>query len=226
MFHPVPLSHLAGRGFTPERRTPMDGDHERLDAVWMPAGNWRRPSTPPRGPRTRGMHCRRSQGSARECRLIDVGTLGKIEAHGPQAGAFLDRVYTGKFDSLKVGMDAATPHARRERVDHRRRRNRAARAGSLLFHDDHRQLRHHIPRTRRLANLVVDAGRSRQSHGPPRPAFNLAGPRSREVLSKLTALDVSEAAFPYLGVREAKVCRLSRRASCAWASSRPDPAGT
>ncbi len=27
--------------------------------------------------------------------VIDVGTLGKIEAHGALAGEFLDRVYTG-----------------------------------------------------------------------------------------------------------------------------------
>src|SRR6202008_5204221 len=53
MFHPVPLSHLAGRGFTPERRTPIDGDHERLGAVWMPAGNWRRPEYYRRGGRSR-----------------------------------------------------------------------------------------------------------------------------------------------------------------------------
>jgi len=36
--------------------------------------------------------------------LIDVGTLGKIEIYGPQAGLFLDRVYTGRFSDLKVGM--------------------------------------------------------------------------------------------------------------------------
>ncbi len=36
--------------------------------------------------------------------IIDVGTLGKIEAHGAAAGAFLDRVYTGQFSTLKVGM--------------------------------------------------------------------------------------------------------------------------
>jgi sarcosine oxidase subunit alpha len=45
-------------------------------------------------------------------------------------------------------------------------------------------------------------------------AVNLAGPKSREVLSRLTPLDVSPAAFPYLTVREAEVagafCRLLR----------------
>src|ERR1044072_9236742 len=42
----------------------------------------------------------------------------------------------------------------------------------------------------------------------------VAGPRSRAVLSQLTRIDLSDAAFPYLGVREAEVagvrCRLMR----------------
>jgi sarcosine oxidase subunit alpha len=37
-------------------------------------------------------------------------------------------------------------------------------------------------------------------------AMNLAGPKSREVLAKFTDADLSPAAFPYLGVREASVC--------------------
>jgi sarcosine oxidase subunit alpha len=45
-------------------------------------------------------------------------------------------------------------------------------------------------------------------------ALNLAGPRAREVLGGLTKLDVSAAAFPYMGFREAEVagvpCRLLR----------------
>ena len=43
MYHPVPLKLLAGRSFYPERRTPVDERHAALGAVWMPAGNWRRP---------------------------------------------------------------------------------------------------------------------------------------------------------------------------------------
>ena len=35
--------------------------------------------------------------------LIDVSTLGKILVTGPDAGAFLDRVYPNRFSDLKVG---------------------------------------------------------------------------------------------------------------------------
>jgi sarcosine oxidase subunit alpha len=42
-------------------------------------------------------------------------------------------------------------------------------------------------------------------------AMNLAGPRSREVLGRLTALDLPAAAFPYMTLREADVAGVSCR---------------
>jgi sarcosine oxidase subunit alpha len=53
MFHPVPLAHLAGRGFHPHRRTPLHDEHEKLGAVWMPAGDWQRPEYYARAGETR-----------------------------------------------------------------------------------------------------------------------------------------------------------------------------
>ena len=44
-----------------------------------------------------------------------------------------------------------------------------------------------------------------------RAAFNLAGPASREVLQALTDIDLSEEAFPFLGVREGKVAGVDAR---------------
>jgi sarcosine oxidase subunit alpha len=44
-----------------------------------------------------------------------------------------------------------------------------------------------------------------------RAAFNLAGPASRELLQPLTDIDLSEAAFPFLGVREGKVAGIPAR---------------
>ena len=35
--------------------------------------------------------------------LLDASTLGKIEVKGPDAGEFLDRIYTNTFSTLKVG---------------------------------------------------------------------------------------------------------------------------
>ena len=35
--------------------------------------------------------------------VCDVSTLGKIDIQGPDAGVFLDRIYTNMFSTLKVG---------------------------------------------------------------------------------------------------------------------------
>jgi len=211
MFQSVPMSHLAGRGFSPERRTPVDADHESLGAVWMPAGNWRRPAYYRRDRLTR------EESIAAEVRalrggigLIDVGTLGKIEAHGSQAGEFLDRVYTGHFGSLKVGMtryglmldesgvivdDGVIARLAPEVFYFTTTTGNSA----ALF----RELVRLATWWRMPVSLVNLTGHF--------AAFNLAGPRSREALARLTSLALDDAAFPYLGVREAKIANVPAR---------------
>jgi len=44
-----------------------------------------------------------------------------------------------------------------------------------------------------------------------RAAFNFAGPQSREILQKLTNVDLRDEAFPYLGVRSGNVAGVSAR---------------
>ena len=63
----------------------------------MWTGAWRRPHSygPDAGAEARHVH--------RAVGLIDVSTLGKILVRGPEAGAFLDRVYPNRFSDLKVG---------------------------------------------------------------------------------------------------------------------------
>jgi sarcosine oxidase subunit alpha len=210
-FHPVPMAHLAGRGFTPERRTPADAEHERLGAVWMPAGNWRRPEYyARRGESREACIAGEVRAVRRGVGLIDVGTLGKIEAHGPRAGEFLNRVYTGRFDSLRVGM---------------------TRYGLMLDEsgiviDDGVIARlaeetfYFTTTTGNSAAIFRELGRLATWWGISVPlvnltgqlaAYNLAGPRSREVLARLTSLDLAHAAFPYLGAREAIVAGVQAR---------------
>ena len=71
----------------------------------MPAGVWQRPEYYAAAGQVAA-----SMRSATKCAavrdgvgLIDVGTLGKIEVHGPHAAEFLERVYTGRFADMKVG---------------------------------------------------------------------------------------------------------------------------
>jgi sarcosine oxidase subunit alpha len=214
MFHPVPLAHLAGRGFHPHRRTPLHETQEKLGAVWMPAGDWQRPEYYARAGETRRDSI---DGEVRSVRtgvgLIDVGTLGKIEAHGAAAGEFLDRVYTGLFSTLKVGMtrygllldesgvivdDGVIARLGAERFYFT---TTTGNSGTLF-----REFGRLATMWRLPVGLVNLTGHF--------AAFNLAGPKSRAVLAELTKLDLSHAAFPYLGVREAEVagvpCRLMR----------------
>ena len=214
MFHPVPLAHLAGRGFHPQRRTALHAEHEKLGAVWMPAGDWQRPEYYARGSEDRTASIEAEVRAVRTgVGVIDVGTLGKIEAHGPLAGELLDRIYTGQFSTLKVGAtryglaldeagvivdDGVIARLGAERFYFT---TTTGNSGTLF-----RELGRLATLWRMPVGLVNLTGHF--------AAFNLAGPRSRAVLSQLTHLDLSHSAFPYLGVREAEVagvrCRLIR----------------
>jgi sarcosine oxidase subunit alpha len=211
MFHPVPLSHLAGRGFMPMRRTPIDDAHAASGAVWMPAGNWRRPEYYRRAGLDRAQCIAAEVGAVRTgVGLIDVGTLGKIEAHGAEAGRFLDRVYSGRFETLKPGMT----------------RYGLMLDESAVIIDDGviarlaQDVFYFTTTTGNSATIFRELGRLATWWGMPvglvnltgqLAAFNLAGPRSRAVLAQLTTIDLNESAFPYLGVREGKVAGVPAR---------------
>ena len=214
MFHPVPLAHLAGRGFHPHRQTALHGEHEKLGAVWMPAGDWQRPEYYARPGETRQASIDAEVKAVRTAvGLIDVGTLGKIEAHGAAAGELLDRVYTAQFSTLKVGMtrygllldesgvivdDGVIARLGDERFYFT---TTTGNSGTLF-----REFGRLATMWRLPVGLVNLTGHF--------AAFNLAGPSSRAVLSELTTLDLSQSAFPYLAVRETEVagvrCRLMR----------------
>ncbi len=214
MFHPVPLSHLAGRGFMPERRTALDREHEALGAVWMPAGNWRRPEYYALPGKTREEAILAEVGAVRtRVGLIDVGTLGKIEVHGPDAVEFLERVYTARYANLKIGMSRYGLMLDESGVvvDD----GVVGRLGAESFY--------FTTTTGNSATLFREFGRLVTWWGLSVGlanltghycAFNLAGPDSRAVLAEHTALDLTDEAFPYLGIREGLIagapCRIMR----------------
>jgi sarcosine oxidase subunit alpha len=211
MYHPVPMKHLAGRGFSPERATPLAARHRDHGAVWMLAGNWRRPEYYERAGETREQSIAAEVAAVREAAgIIDVGTLGKLEIHGPQAGAFLDRVYTGHFSDLAIG---ATRYALL--LDE---------AGTIL--DDGVVARlgaeayYFTTTTGGSATVYRELLRLNAQWGLQcalvnvtghRAAFNLAGPRSRELLAQLVSIDLGDAAFPYLAIKEAAIAGVQLR---------------
>jgi len=187
---PVPLGLLAGPHHEPMKRTPMHHRHAALGATWMDMGPWKRPLV--------------YTSVDAECRavheavgLIDVSTLGKLDIKGTDAAGFLDWIHPNRFSDLKVG-----------RV---RYRVMLDDAGIIL--DDGTVARlgedHFFLTTGSGSVELVEewlewwlAGSDRCVHVTDvtgaLAAINLAGPKSRDVLARLTDLDLSPEALPYL----------------------------
>jgi sarcosine oxidase, subunit alpha len=107
-YTPVTLGALAGeaRGplFKPTRRTPIDAWHAANGARWEPVADWRRPYCYRRAGEDVAAAVNREITNTRaRVGLLDASTLGKILVRGPDAAAFLDRVYTGTMSTLKPG---------------------------------------------------------------------------------------------------------------------------
>ncbi len=210
-FHPVPMAHLAGRGFAPYRRTPLHSRHERAGAVFMQAGTWLRPEFYMTRGKTRLEAVREEAAAVRTgVGIIDVGTLGKMEISGPGAAIFLERIYTGRFVNMKVGTtryalmldDAGVI------VDD----GVVARLGEQRFYfttttTGSANVYREITRLNTIWGMEVGIVNATGAYA----AVNLAGPRARESLAGLTNLALSAEAFPYLGVREAEVAGVPAR---------------
>ncbi|WP_417603711.1 sarcosine oxidase subunit alpha family protein [Primorskyibacter flagellatus] len=107
-YTPISMGVIAGeaRGalFQPVRQTPIHAWHERHDVHWEPVGHWRRPYCYPRGEEDHAQAVIREVNAVRQSLgLLDASTLGKIIVKGPDAGRFLDMLYTNMMSTLKPG---------------------------------------------------------------------------------------------------------------------------
>ena len=107
-YTPLPLDAITGmrRGklFDPSRRTPMTSWHEAHGGDPEPVGHWLRPYCYRREEETRQQAIEREIETTRTAAgMIDLSTLGKIEIQGPDAGIFLDLVYTNVMSNLGIG---------------------------------------------------------------------------------------------------------------------------
>ncbi len=107
-YTPISLGAIAaearGAIFQPLRRTPMHGWHEAHGATWEPVGLWRRPYTYPRaGEDSHASVAREINATRNGVGMLDASTLGKIIVKGPDAGRFLDMLYTNVMSSLPIG---------------------------------------------------------------------------------------------------------------------------
>ncbi|MEJ8573225.1 sarcosine oxidase subunit alpha family protein [Microbaculum marinum] len=208
-YTPVALGALggreAGRHIRPLRRTPMHDWHVGNRAEMMPAGAWERPRVyylP--GETLEQAYVREARMVRQSVGIVDVSTLGKIDVQGPDAAAFLDRVYTNMFSTLAVG---------------KARYGLMLRDDGMLF-DDGTSWR--LSETRYLmTTTTANAGPVMQwlefllatewpdlkvhltSVTDVWAGMALAGPNSRKVLERVAeGIDVSGEGLPHLGVRE------------------------
>ena len=105
---PVSFAVLAGpyrkHMLDPERRTSVHSWHVEHGAAFENVGQWKRPWFFPRDEEVI------EEAVLRECAAVrwrvgvmDASTLGKIEVTGPDAAAFLDRMYTNRMSTLAPG---------------------------------------------------------------------------------------------------------------------------
>ncbi len=88
----------------PYRLTPMHDWHVHNGATMYAAGLWQRPMIYGHaGETVEQSYVREAKATRASVGIVDVSTLGKIDIQGPDAGAFLDRVYTNMFSNLAVG---------------------------------------------------------------------------------------------------------------------------
>jgi sarcosine oxidase subunit alpha len=107
-YTPLTLGTIAadakGDAFQPLRKTPMHDWHEKHGVSWEPVGHWRRAYAYPRGAEDRHAAVAREIMAVRNgVGTLDASTLGKIIVKGPDAGRFMDMLYTNMMSTLAVG---------------------------------------------------------------------------------------------------------------------------
>ncbi|MDT5025681.1 MAG: sarcosine oxidase, subunit alpha, partial [Micromonosporaceae bacterium] len=108
-YTPIGFATLAGRDrgdlFDPVRVTPMHDWHVAHGALFENVGQWKRAWYFPRdGEDLHAAVARETRAARRDVAMMDATTLGKIDVQGPDAGEFLDRLYTNMMSTLRVGM--------------------------------------------------------------------------------------------------------------------------
>jgi len=202
--------HHRGKDFRPKRLPPSHSWAEENGAVFADAGLWLRAQWYQRpGETLQQSIAREAAAVRRSVGVCDVSTLGKIDIQGPDAATLLDRVYTNKFSTLKVGraryglmlredgfaMDDGTTARLGEQ--HFIMTTTTANAGKVM---QHLELCRQVLWPELDVRLVSVSDHWAQ--------YAVAGPRSREVLAKLVdaPFDISNEGFPRMAAGELTIC--------------------
>jgi sarcosine oxidase subunit alpha len=201
-YTPVTIGALVardhGRHFRATRRSPIHDWHVENGAVMTEAGAWMRPwYFPQQGEDLSAAYKREAAHVRRDVGIVDVSTLGKIAVQGPDAAEFLNRIYVNGWKSLAVGrlrygimlredgfvMDDGAM-ARLGEHDYFMSTTTANAAKVLAFAE-------HLLQTA-WSDLKVHV----TSVTDQWAAFAVAGPKSRDLLTKVFCCDLKRDALP------------------------------
>ncbi|MBZ9865260.1 sarcosine oxidase subunit alpha [Mesorhizobium sp. CA15] len=211
---PVAIGAFAGHhrdeNFHATRLTPSHHWAAEQGAVFVDTGLWKRAQWYPRAGEKDWL-----ESVTREVKAVrsgvgfcDVSTLGKIDVHGPDAGAFLDRVYINAFSSLAVGKARYGLMLREDGIvyddgttsrlaeDHYFLTTTTAKAGLVM---------QHLEFCRQVLFPELDVQLT--SVSDQWAQFSIAGPKTRDLLKEIVdpAEDLSNEGFPFMGAREVKL---------------------
>lgn len=205
MFHPTPIAHLAGMRFRAERETAIQAWHKTAKAKFMEAGNWLRPEFYQTQADRNACILSEVNAVRNAAGLIDVSTLGKLEIFGTDAAELMDRLYTMTMSNMKIGASRYAVMVDDTGVI-------TDDGVAIRYSEDH----YYVTTTtsssdsayRLIQQKIIQWGLDviALNRTGQLAAMNLAGPKSRAILSHLTDSDLSDEAFPYLAMRQAKVC--------------------
>jgi sarcosine oxidase, subunit alpha len=206
--------HAKGALFQPLRKTPIDSWAEANGAVFELVAQWRRARYFPSAGEDMLAAVNRECLAVRErVGMFDASTLGKIEVVGPDAAAFLNRMYTNPWKALEPGR---------------------CRYGLLLKEDGFimddgvsarlAPDRFHLTTTTggaaRVLNVMEDYLQTEwpeldvwlTSATEQWAVIAVQGPRARDVLAPLVSdIDLSAEAFAHMAVREGMICGVPTR---------------
>lgn len=198
-YAPITLAGLAGRIFNPHRVSAIHSWHEANGQVPIQAGAWERPEHYG-DPAAEVLNTRENVG------IIDVSPLGKLDLRGPDVPKLLNLLYTNKWmklpiEGVRYGLmcaddgvvldDGVTGHLGDDHYLMTTTSSGAARvwewAENWLQTERPDWQVHVTPVTTALTSI------------------NIAGPNSRELLGRLTDVDLDPETFKYMTLRQGTI---------------------
>ncbi len=205
------FAHMAGRAFEPVRLTAMHHRHVELGAQMMGAGLWMRPAYYGSKRDAADIIAAEVKSVREGAGIIDVSTLGGLDIRGPDAAAFIDRMYTWAYEKQPIGKARYTLMTDLSGVV-------IDDGVACRLHERH----FYVTATTSAVDQVyramtwfnvqwkmdVDIANVTAAYA----AVNLAGPKARGIVQKLESdIDFSREAFPYMGVRVGKLAGIPVR---------------